>query len=344
MRNNFRVVIPRKVDSFLTLVGNILAKHTADGVNSLLTPLNMADMQAKYTTATTRHAQAGQFDRDKETAFEQRNAALGIMHTQQSYTPNTVLYYVTSIRDHLLGVFKGTEQLLGDWTFTVNLGGRGTSRVVVPRNAERLIGLAKGILAKHEADEEETLLGSFDMAAFANLTEEAETQHELAQKLSRDKESANQVRNKALGYGTGQKRGSAGTLLTYVVAVREVLVGNHKGTEQLLGDWGFEVNTSLPTNPTPDPITAMVQGIVTNASTSVPIGGVRLVFATSAGDTELTTDPAGNYAGEVELEAPETVMVEIAHVGFLPLSEAHSLTPDLVHVINFGITPVPIPD
>jgi hypothetical protein len=244
MKNLFRVVIPRTVDSFNTLTGNILTKHDADGVASILGHIYMADFLAKHTIAVQSHELAKQMNRDKETAIELRNHALGIEPEQKSYTPGTVLYYVTSIRDYLLGIFKGTEQKLGDWTYEVEDSPRGAKRVVIPRNPLKLQLLAKGILAKHIADDADSILNTINMADFQAKYDEAVLQHNLAEKLNRDKETELQIRNNALGFGNGQRKIAPGNLLYYVTSTRDVLIGHFKGMEKQLGDWGFEVNTS----------------------------------------------------------------------------------------------------
>src|SRR5690606_38303753 len=123
----------RKVDNFTTLTGEILTKNNADGAASILGHMNMADFQILHDLAVQSHEESKQINRDKETAIELRNHALGIAPEQKSYTPGTVLYYVTSIRDYLLGIYKGTEQKLGDWGYEVDSGPKNSKRVVIPR-------------------------------------------------------------------------------------------------------------------------------------------------------------------------------------------------------------------
>ena len=51
---------------------------------------------------------------------EKRNKTLGIARDQASTTEGTLLFYLSSIRDVLLGKYKGKEQSLGEWGFEVN--------------------------------------------------------------------------------------------------------------------------------------------------------------------------------------------------------------------------------
>jgi hypothetical protein len=109
MYNYFRIVIPRIIVLILRLAKDIIDKHLADGLSSKLNNMNMTLFISRYNQANTQHNLAEQLDRDKETAMMERNLALGVAKNQYSYTPNTVKYFVYSIRDFLLGYFKGRE-------------------------------------------------------------------------------------------------------------------------------------------------------------------------------------------------------------------------------------------
>ena len=59
-----------------------------------------------------------------EAATEARDGLLGHRKDQTSNTPGTVLNYVSRVRDILLGTYRGEEQKLGDYGFTVNHSSR----------------------------------------------------------------------------------------------------------------------------------------------------------------------------------------------------------------------------
>ena len=111
-----RVNIPKNPDALIALAQSITEKHTADGANSPLAGLNMADFTAKTTTADTQNQTSAKLYRDAETATENRDLALGY----DKSTAGSVNYYIAAARDILLGVYKGNEQRLGDWGFEVN--------------------------------------------------------------------------------------------------------------------------------------------------------------------------------------------------------------------------------
>src|SRR6185295_3879070 len=113
---NFRITVPENAQELGGLSQKVLDKHVLDGAGSVLTPLEMADMQAKTTLAKDKDTAAAQADRDKETANQDRDLALGITNNN----PGTVNFYVKSVRDILLGLNKGKERNLGNHGFTVN--------------------------------------------------------------------------------------------------------------------------------------------------------------------------------------------------------------------------------
>jgi hypothetical protein len=111
-----RVKIPKNKDAAIKLAQSILQKHQADGAASPLAALNIADMTAKTATADTQNQLSAKLYRDAETATQNCDLAVGTDFT----TPGTVNTYNTSVRDLLLGIYKGNEQKLGDWGFEVD--------------------------------------------------------------------------------------------------------------------------------------------------------------------------------------------------------------------------------
>lgn len=115
-----RVKIPRKAEDLLDLAEGIIAEYNVDPANS---PLNLLDMPAfaiKVAAARVKQNQAKQLRLDSETATQDRDDLMGLKKEQSSATEGTVLNIVTRSRDILLGVYKGREQHLGDYTFAVD--------------------------------------------------------------------------------------------------------------------------------------------------------------------------------------------------------------------------------
>jgi hypothetical protein len=245
MKNNFRIVIPSNVDEFFILLDTVLLKHNQDGANSELNIINMADVTTKLAVARNAHNLAVQLSKDAETATQTRNKALGIAPDQKTFLPGTVLYYITSVRDYLVGHLRAEEPKLGQWGFEVNMNKNGHYRIPIPyRKPLALISLAESIIAKHQTDGAESPLNSFDMAHFIQLFNTAATAQTDCQKLRSNREIAYKERNNAMGWGKKQSSNITGTLKFYIRAIRDVLLGKFRGIEQLLGEWGFEVITS----------------------------------------------------------------------------------------------------
>lgn len=112
--------LPKDTLGIIELATNILKKHKADGADSPLNSMDMADFDALTTSLAPTFKQLKQIRKEMEAATEARNLALGILKYQDSKTKGTVYYYVCSVRDILQGIFRGRERALGDWGFVVN--------------------------------------------------------------------------------------------------------------------------------------------------------------------------------------------------------------------------------
>jgi hypothetical protein len=132
-----------------------------------------------------------------------------------------------------------------------------TARVVIPRNPDELIDLGEGIIEKHNEDPATSPIAGLDMAEFEQLVLDAKKKNAEAKKLRKDAETATEDRDSLLGHRKDQNSNTLGTVLNYVSRSRDILLGNFRGTEQHLGDYGFVVNKSSgttpsePENPTP---------------------------------------------------------------------------------------------
>lgn len=314
MGKNFGVTIPENAQELIGLNQRVLNKHILDGAGSVLTPLNMADYQAKNTLAKDRDVKAAQFNKDKETAYENRDLALGI----GSPNPDTVDYYVKSSRDILLGIYKGREQRLGDHGFNVNASS-GFVSVEMPTDAPGMMALADLILKKHVLDGAASPLNGLNMADFTAKQATATDQHTKAQQLNRDKEKANRERDQALGIADGQRVDTPGTAKFYLVSSRDVLLGNNKGKEYNLGDWGFDVQYSsgagAPTGTfiaTPSSIAAgatsnLAWNIIGSATVSIDNG-----IGSVAASGNITVTPAATTAYKLTATASgKTLSIQV---------------------------------
>ena len=272
---NFSITISENPQELGGLSQRILDKHVLDGAGSVLNPLDMADMQAKTTLAKIRDASGAQLNRDKETAFQTRDLALGIGE------PDTVDYFVKSSRDVLLGINQGKEQKLGDHGFNVNMSS-GNVSVEIPTDAPGLMALADLIIAKHVLDGPASPIGGLDMVMFTSKNATAKAQHKLGTQLERDKEKANAERDHALGIAKGQTTKTPGTVKFYVTSARNVLLGHNRGKEYNLGDWGYDVQFSRgPGAPT---------GTFTATPSSIAAGGTSTLEWNISGSASQTID------------------------------------------------------
>ncbi len=125
------------------------------------------------------------------------------------------------------------------------------ARINIPKNPDQLIQLAKSIVTKHSNDGAASPLGGLNMTDMVTKTTTADGENNTAARCRRDGETATQNRDIALG--SGPSGPVKGTVEYYVKSVRDILLGLHKGNEQRLGDWGFDVDTSARPGSTPPP-------------------------------------------------------------------------------------------
>lgn len=115
------VIIPGNSTQIVKLAKSIVAKHVADGVASPLPAANLTQLQTLLTDADTSLSVSKKLYRSAEKATQKRNKLLGIARGQNTQTENTLLFFLISFRDFLLGLHRGAEQTLGDWGYTVNM-------------------------------------------------------------------------------------------------------------------------------------------------------------------------------------------------------------------------------
>lgn len=112
-----RVNIPGNAGQQIKLAKAILAKHIALGAASPLNGIEgIAGFGAQVALADSNNLQADLFYKQAETAIEARDKALG----PTSDTPGSVRFMVTSAREVLSGLNKGTRHKLTEWGFVVN--------------------------------------------------------------------------------------------------------------------------------------------------------------------------------------------------------------------------------
>lgn len=242
MGNKIRVDIPTDVYLLLDLGDLILKKHQLDGAASILSIINMAEYESLLTNAKVKHDEGETFSRLKEDAFEQRNYALGLLYHQNTFTENSVLFIVLSVRDVLKGVFRDELRQMGKWGFEVIANAKGGYRIVIPyRNAEKLMTLAKNILKKHDTDAASSPLSSLEMAQMQVLLANAVASDTDAKDFPNKMMTANKLRNNLIGLGRKKDNFRKGTLLFYIYSIRDILLGKFRGKEKTMGDWGFNV-------------------------------------------------------------------------------------------------------
>ena len=112
-----RINIPSNPSDLIALAKAVLAQHTKLGASSPLNGIEgVANFGAQVNAADTNQQLADSLYKQAESATEARDKALG----PDTATPGYVRFFVTSARDVLAGLNKGSEHKLGDWGFVVD--------------------------------------------------------------------------------------------------------------------------------------------------------------------------------------------------------------------------------
>ncbi|MBK5285044.1 MAG: hypothetical protein JJE25_06545 [Bacteroidia bacterium] len=117
-------------------------------------------------------------------------------------------------------------------------------RVNIPRIPVEMITLARNIVAKHVADGPLSPLPESEVQVLRDLIALAAPLVDRTEQLHRDAETATESRNKLLGTDKNQNEETTGTVLYSIRMMKNILAGRYLGQEHVLGDWGFEIDTS----------------------------------------------------------------------------------------------------
>jgi hypothetical protein len=114
-----RVIIPYSPDKLTRLAKLIIKKHEADDLDSILDADMMIALTTQVEYAEEQLDLANAIEKLRKSIVEERNNAFGRGKKQSSTTPGTLLYYVCSARDKLLGSFRNSVMQLGLWGYQV---------------------------------------------------------------------------------------------------------------------------------------------------------------------------------------------------------------------------------
>jgi len=120
MKTTTKVEIPvHKPDELINSGEDLLKKHVELAEKSPLNGLDMETFAKNLNNAKARRADAKKLHDQAELLNQQAGLSLGTDPSQNTKTPGTVYSTLTSVRDILLGLYKGQEKKLSEWGFDV---------------------------------------------------------------------------------------------------------------------------------------------------------------------------------------------------------------------------------
>lgn len=112
-----RIVIPKNPDEVLNLINNIIKKEEELGPNGELTPTQLSELKAYYTTALASRTLQESLYKDAEEETKVYENTLGTKAKVNQ--PGNAKFIYTGLRDILAGKNKTNLKKLGDWGYDV---------------------------------------------------------------------------------------------------------------------------------------------------------------------------------------------------------------------------------
>lgn len=251
-QRNVRVEIPiENTDDMETLTNAALARHAvlAAGPGSPLTgEVDITLLTSKHNITVTKRAQSNLEHGTAEAEMLEANTSMGTAFGQNIDTPGTAYHLIGLTRNRLLFVHDGFEEELEKYGFNVvisNTGGNKTVSVDIPHtNSQKMEKLAANILARHAilaAGPGSPLTGQVDTALLSSQLATAKTKRTSSQLHHANAQALMQQADTALGIEQGQNIKTKGTVYYLIARVRDRLLFVHKGSEEELSTYGFNV-------------------------------------------------------------------------------------------------------
>lgn len=114
-----KVIIPNNVEELITLGNNIVKKEKALGVKSNFTPDELTELEQKLNEGTDANIKQKELTKEAKELTLTRDIALGTTKKSSVNQPGNVKFFITGLRDVLLGKNKVNPKVLGEWGFDV---------------------------------------------------------------------------------------------------------------------------------------------------------------------------------------------------------------------------------
>ena len=228
-----RIIFPVRFLDKVKLISDISAKHTADGVGSVLTScftqndIAIADDLAASGNATTQHLTMQANGRSAEKLFKERDRLFNPVFTDHR-----------GCVQFLKRLFAKNPALLGDWGVTVN-----GNKIVYPVDVQEKILAVLTFIAKHN----DYPPGDSPLQVYLDLPANADV--DLAQN-SADASTANTNHTDAINLNNSKETARAQRdLLMETPIANYTIIGNYlvnlfRANPNTAGDWGFTIDSS----------------------------------------------------------------------------------------------------
>lgn len=129
---------------------------------------------------------------------------------------------------------------------------RKTIKIEIPTGSpDEMVTLAEGIKTHHLALGSAATLDNDDVTAMADKAAQAKAKRKQAAELNAQAETLNLQAATLLGIAPGQTSETKDTVLFHINGIRDGLLIEHRGDEQALGEYGFDITIGTAKTPGP---------------------------------------------------------------------------------------------
>ncbi|MES2620800.1 MAG: hypothetical protein V4615_08105 [Bacteroidota bacterium] len=332
-----RVDIPvDKPDASIKAAKKAFKKHTNLGANSPMTGwVDMALFNNRTLEIETLRTTAEEKSDEAQAVYDQAKTLCGINKGQGKQTKGTMYWFVLQIRDVLKNKNRGVEENLQMWGFNVvtsQTGARKNIRIDIPDDKpENLLELGEDIAERHTTlGLASPLIDNVDMAVFEPMVTDARALVDNWDTLKGESQSIHNQAMVKMGYAAGQNSQTPNTMYFDFMSIRDRLLQNYMGTEEMLSEWGFNVVISEhsvgkkkgSSNPTvregdltsPGITNVIITGLLIAAATGLFLeaagSGIRFYF------TNVPGMPPGPSTMFIDVPPGQWVQVNAGQIGF----------------------------
>ncbi|MBP7497722.1 MAG: hypothetical protein KA792_08680 [Bacteroidales bacterium] len=206
--------------------------------------INLNNLHQLITNAKEKRAKYKELSEISKGIQSNYTECVGISKGQTKDTRGTIYSELLHIRDFLKNYYKGSEELLNNWGFDVEieyLRDLRKVRIQLPiNNPEKLVELAEVVYKQHRNDPK--VLKEFNMSVFLKTIKKAKSLKADYNKNQKLADKALEEANNYIGIGYGQSKDTPNTIYYYLWTIHKELLIKYDRDETVLIKLGYKAS------------------------------------------------------------------------------------------------------